>query len=136
MEYAQTDQRTKAALWFGFLGGALAWTAHLLLAYFFSEFGCVGNLHERYVLGLMAPTAMIALLSALLLLVAALATLVSYRVAKQMGLSIIASTEAEEKQRQAGAAIYLARAGVIMSGLFVFVILVQSLPILYFVRSC
>lgn len=136
MEYTQTNERAKAALWFGFLGGAVAWTAHLLLAYFFSEFGCIGELHQRAILGLMAPTAVIALLSALLLLVAALATWVAYRAAKRLGLSIIGSTEAEEKQGQSGAAIYLARAGVLMSGLFVFVILVQSLPILYFSRSC
>ncbi len=136
MEYTKTTEGARAALWFGFLGGAAAWTAHLLLAYFFAEFGCVGELRERFVFGLTAPTAIIALLSALLLLVAGLATLVSYRSAKQMGISIIDSTEAEEKQRQVGPAIYLTRAGVLMSGLFVFVILVQSLPILYFLRSC
>lgn len=136
MEQTETNDSTKVALWFGFLGGAVAWTAHLLLAYLFAEFGCVGELRERFIFGLAAPAAVITFVTVVLLLTAVLATLVAYRAAKRMGLSIIGSTEIEEQKRQAGAAIYLARAGVMMSGLFVFVILVQSLPIVYFLRSC
>ena len=136
MEHTETTDSTALALWFGFLGGAVAWTTHLLSAYFFAEFGCVGELREKFIFGLTAPTAIIAFLTVVLLLAAILATLVAYRAAKQMGLSIIGSTEVEERKRQAGAAIYLARAGVIMSGLFAFVILFESVPILYFLRSC
>ena len=136
MAHTETIDRTGAALWFGFLGGAGAWTAHLLLAYFFAEFGCVGALRDKVFLGLGAPAAIIALFSAALVFIAAAATAVAYRAAKHMGLSIMASAEAEERQGHAGAAIYLARAGVIMSGLFVFIILVQSLPIFYFLRYC
>lgn len=43
---------TDAWLWFGVLGGAIAWMLHLLLAYAIAEFGCVSPFHEVKRLGL------------------------------------------------------------------------------------
>jgi hypothetical protein len=65
-----------AALWFGFLGGAVAWTAQLLGSYFVVTLGCTTRT------GL---TLIIHLISLLALIVTALALLVSWRTWQQTG---------------------------------------------------
>lgn len=41
-------------LWFGVMGGAVAWFLHFVLAYLIAEFGCVNGWGEVHWLGLSA----------------------------------------------------------------------------------
>ncbi len=116
----------RGQLWFGLLGGAVAWTAHLMLAYLIAEFGCLTAAGHRAYLGLTAVTWAVLGVSAATLLVALAATLVAERNRRRL--------PPYEGDARPGA--YVAYAGVILSGMFSFVILVESLPILFYLRDC
>jgi hypothetical protein len=113
----------RGALWFGLLGGAAAWTAHLTLAYAAAEFGCVGGLGVRGYLGVSLVAWLELALTAVTTLVAASATAVAYRAFRRLR-----PDEAAER--------YAARAGLLTSGLFTFIILFESIPILYYLHRC
>ncbi|MBA4068055.1 MAG: hypothetical protein C0501_31000 [Isosphaera sp.] len=116
-------------LWFGLLGGAGAWTEHLLLAYAVAEFGCRTPAGHDTHLGLTVVTWLLVGVSAASLLVALAATWVAHR--SRGRLSRDGDPAAEDAPRA-----YLATAGLIQSGAFAFVILVESVPILYYLRDC
>lgn len=121
---------SRGALWFGLFGGAGAWTAHLMLAYAAAEFGCVGRLGERVYLGITMVAWLVLALTVVTTLTSGAATVVAYRSHRRLR-----SEEAEEDA--AGAAErYAARAGLMMSGTFTFVILFESIPVLYYLHSC
>jgi hypothetical protein len=61
---------------------------------------------------------------------AAAATLVGWRMRRRFPQQEAATGGAR------GSGPYMARAGLISSGLFLFIILVQSLPILFYLRRC
>lgn len=115
--------------WFAFLGGGVAWTLHLMLSYTAAEFGCVSGLHHRVWMGASAVTWMLIAISGACLLSAVAATGVAYRA--DAGATRSADTAAAED-----AAPYLLRAGLIANAIFTLVILVQCLPILYYLRRC
>lgn len=118
-------------LWFGVLGGAVAWTAHLLLAYAIAEFGCVSPFGQLRWMGITAVAWSVIAVSLLTLLVAVAATWVSQRSARRLvGSSTAADYESADPR------VFMARTGRITSGLFVFIILVQTLPVLYYLRNC
>ena len=120
----------RGRLWFGFLGGILAWMTHLMLAYGIAEFGCLSATAHTSFLGLTAVTWMLLVLSAATLAVAAWATLVAYRSGRQLPS---ASLDADEAAPPGG---YMATAGVVMSGLSTFFIIVESIPIFYYLGDC
>jgi hypothetical protein len=103
----------RAALWFAFLGGPVAWTAHLLASYPLVSVACR--------LGSATPLHLITLSTALIAAAAALTGWVGYR-------------RVRDAQGPAGMGDALARArfmalgGVFIGGLFTFVILVEGLP--------
>lgn len=115
---------TRRALWFGLLGGAVAWLVHLLLAYVIAEFGCLSPLATHTLLGVTAVAWMLLAATLVTLAGAVAATLVALRSDRRL----------RDHHEFAGA--YMARLGLITSGLFVFIILVQSLPIFYYLSSC
>lgn len=118
----------RGALWFGLFGGAVAWTIHLMFAYAIAEFGCVGWSHDRLVLGLTR----VAMLEILLTLVTAgagaLATFVAWKSLRQLPAEADASETRSERST--------AWIGVLTSGTFTFVILFESIPILFYLRDC
>jgi hypothetical protein len=121
---------SRGALWFGLLGGAGAWTAHLMLAYAAAEFGCVGRLGEQSYLGITMVAWLVLALTVATTLTSGAATVVAYR-----SRCRLRSEEAAEDA--AGAAErYAARAGLMMSGMFTFVILFESIPIFYYLHGC
>jgi hypothetical protein len=122
--------RGRGALWFGLLGGAIAWTAHLLLAYVAAEFGCVGRLGERGYLGITPVAWLEAGLTLATALVSGAATVVAYRSHRRL------RCDAEQADPTVVAEQYTARAGVLTSGLFTFIILFESIPILYYLHDC
>jgi hypothetical protein len=119
-----------ARLWFGFLGGAVAWTLHLILAYLIAEFGCESQMDRHLYMGITLPAWMLLIMSALVLLIAVLATVVAY-----LGRMKIEKHEhyAEDVH---GSERYLTRAGYLMSGLFAFIIIVETIPTFYYLHTC
>ena len=119
----------RSAIWFALLGGAAAWTAHLLLAYAVAEFGCVSGFGERSYLGISIVAWLEVAVTVLTTMLAASAAVVAYRSHR-----ILHSQEGA----RAGAAgeEYAARAGLITSGIFTFIILFESIPIFYYLRTC
>jgi hypothetical protein len=126
---AQHVEVGRPALWFGLLGGASAWTAHLLLAYGVAEFGCVSGLGERIYLGISIVAWLEVAATVLTTVIAASAAIVAHRCH-----GILRSQKL--KEADAAAAEYTARAGFITSGIFTFIILFESIPILYYLRTC
>lgn len=113
-------------LWFGSLGGATAWLVHLCSCYAIAEFGCVGELGHSIWNGLSIVAWMCIAATALTLLVALAAMLVAHR---QRPRSAAEQPEGEWLRSTAWA-------GVFLSGFFAAAILFESIPILYYLRSC
>lgn len=127
---AQSNTADRRRLWFGLLGGAVAWLAHLLLAWIISEFGCLGGLGQTALLGLSGTAWLVILVSAATFAVSVAATIVARAMDKR--LKPRRDTAAEE----IGTDLFFARVGVITSALFAFVILVETIPVFFFLRSC
>jgi hypothetical protein len=119
----------RGRLWFGLLGGPVAWTAHLMLAYAIAEFGCVSPFGHRELLGLTAVTWGLLGVSAVTLAVAVAATRVARRARES-------APEPGGPHADGPPTGYLAASGLYLSGFSAFVILVQSVPILYYLRDC
>jgi hypothetical protein len=102
--------------WFALLGGAVAWFLHFIAIFVVSEFGCVAGLDEPLSIGISVVAALLLGASVVPLAVAVAATLVGYR--------------------DRHSADWMAEAGALLSGLFVLIIAVQSIPALFYVRGC
>jgi hypothetical protein len=118
----------RSALWFGLFGGAVAWTVHLMLAYATAEFGCVGRLGERSYQGITLVAWLEVVLTLVTTLASAAATVVAYRCHRRL--------RCDAARADADAERYTAWAGVLTSGLFTFIILFESIPILYYLHNC
>src|SRR5687768_2504269 len=75
----QSVGQSRAAIWFGLFGGAIAWTVHLMLAYAAAEFGCVGGLGDRDYLGFSLVAWLEVALTLATTLIAGAATAVAHR---------------------------------------------------------
>ncbi len=122
---------TNLRLWFGAMGGAVAWTLHLLLAYAVAEFGCISPFREVRFLGFSGVAWLEVLLTLVMLVIAILASLVAKRNSKALTGHVKANDLESHDAR-----VFMARSGVLTSRLFVFIIMVQSLPILFYLREC
>lgn len=122
---------SRGALWFGLFGGAIAWTVHLMLAYAAAEFGCVGWQADRSYLGITLVAWLEVALTLATVLLSATATIVAFRCHRRLG-----SDSASPSDANVAAERSTAWAGVLTSGLFTFVILFESIPILYYLRHC
>jgi hypothetical protein len=129
-EPALAKRRGRRLIWFGFLGGALAWLAHLVLAWGIAEFGCIAGLGASKWLGIPAMTVLLGGLTASALGIALAAAWATFRVEWRM----LSDNEANPLFR--GAAMYLSRSGLVLNGLFVLVIIAQSFPIFFFGGNC
>ena len=118
----------RSAMWFGLLGGAVAWTAHLLLAYAVAEFGCVSGFGERSYLGISIVAWLEVAVTVLTTVIAASAAIVAYRSHRILQSQQVDGAAAPEEDT--------ARAGLITSGIFTFIILFESIPIFYYLRAC
>ena len=118
---------SRRALWFGLLGGAVAWTLHLMASYVVAEFGCVMASQSGSGGGITATVVLLTIVSVVCLAGAVAATAVAYR-----SLSRLRDRSADD----ADAERFMARAGLIASGLFAFIVAVESVPILFFLSRC
>lgn len=126
---ATTAGQSTWRMWFALLGGAAAWTGHLMLAYAISEFGCTAGLGRRSLLGISAVSWMLLVMSAAMTALAAWALLVSN------GIGRLATRDARDADDEATAE-YVARFGRIANGLFLFIVVIESLPIFFFLGEC
>ena len=126
---ARKIEVSRRALWFGLFGGAVAWTAHLMFAYGVAEFGCVGRLGEHGSLGISMVAWLEVGLTVATTMAAAAATVVAYRSHRRL--------RSDEAENAASAAErHIAWAGFLTSGTFTFIILFESIPILYYLHRC
>jgi hypothetical protein len=122
-------------LWFGLFGGALAWLVHLVGASIAAEWGCVAGLDRWQLLGVSAVAWLVIAISVLTLLAAAGATWSAYHVNRHYhdAAGHQRDTDAFDEH---GTDVYMARTGLWTSGLFVFIIAAESIPVLYFLTEC
>lgn len=118
-------------LWFGVMGGAVAWTLHLLLAYGVAEFGCISPFRNMRLLGFSG----VAWLEGLVTLVMLGIALFASKVAKRNSQAVAGELNATQLEPH-DARVFMARSGILTSRLFIFIIIVQSLPILFYLREC
>src|SRR5690606_19904355 len=104
------DAVTGFLLWFGVLGGAIAWLVHLLGAYAVSEFGCASRFAEVRWLGFSGVAWLILGLSLLTLAVAIVAVAVARRHQRQFSGQVEAPRLEPSDPR-----VFLARTGVLSS---------------------
>jgi hypothetical protein len=129
-------------------GGALAWLLQLLIAYTLAEFGCVAGWQQSQVWGIGWVSFLIGLVSLLMLALALLSAWVAQRRADQLqGQTPESSTTAptdlpatKEPSQVApvsrSARPFWLRISVLCNIIFAWLIVVQTLPILAFVRKC
>jgi hypothetical protein len=121
---------SRPALWFTLWSGAVAWLLHLLLVYGIAEFGCGSGLGDRHVLGISVVAWLLLAVTAATMLLALAATFVGWRSARQ-------SQEVEpDLSAEHHARLFTARAGWITNSLFAVVIVIQAIPIFFFLRDC
>ena len=117
---------------FALAGGAIAWLAHLLLAYAIAEFGCVAGWGAFGFLGVTAVAWLLIGVSVPLLATAALAGLVSWRLQQRLP----GPRGADVPEDSPGAGQFAAYFGIITNVLFTAIILVESIPILFHLQHC
>jgi hypothetical protein len=120
----------RAQLWFGLLGGALAWAAHFISAYLLAEFGCVGGLAEYRFANVSYVAWLEIAVTAVAVLVAFAATMLAYRSSRRLQSRPPVSDDALHGEP------YLARAGLYTSAIFTFVILFEAIPLFFYFRHC
>jgi hypothetical protein len=118
------------ALYFGWLGGAVAWSAHFAVVYVAAEFGCLSGFGHRTYAGVNAVAWVVIVATVLALGVTAAAIWTAYRLDKFL--------EAEERGGTDTAAprAHLARTGLITSVIFAFLTAVQAIPVFFFLGEC
>jgi hypothetical protein len=127
---SSTTRASRAGLWFGLLGGASAWTFHLMSAYLVAEFGCAGGLAGYDYLGVTLVAWLELALTAATAFIASLATIAAWR-------SFHRSSMTNGKEDAEGSAERnTAWAGVLTSGIFTFIIIFESIPILFYLQAC
>jgi hypothetical protein len=127
--WQEPQQVTRRMLWLGLWGGGVAWLAHLLLCWVIAEFGCISLFRQYYLLGLTGISWLIFLVSGLAVLGAAYPTVLAWRVETRLRQS--GKVEGEDAND-----LFVARAGWITSGLFLLVIVVQIIPIFFYLKEC
>jgi hypothetical protein len=125
---SQSVRQSRGAMWFGLFGGAIAWTVHLMLAYAAAEFGCVGRLADRVYLDISLVAWLEVALTLATTLVAGAATAVAHGQHRRL--------QSYSEEVGVGAERSIAWTGVLTSGLFTFIIVFESIPILYYLQTC
>lgn len=115
-----------ALLWFGVLGGAAAWAIRLTFSYAIVAIGCDFGLTGPAAFGLTMLDMAALTVTAITALVSAVATFVSWRIWRRTRRGAW-----EHSGGPVGRSGYLAIFGVLMSGLFVIVILMEGSAVLF-----
>lgn len=116
----RAEATSAVPLWFGVLAGPIAWTVHLLLSYALLPLACAS--------GLLILLHAVTLATAL---VTAAAGFVAYRRQSEPGTD----DRGGVRGPSTGYVRFMARSGVALSALFLFVILLEGLPV-FFLGPC
>jgi hypothetical protein len=118
------------ALYFGWLGGAVAWAVHFAVAYFAAEFGCQTELGQWVYAGVNGVAWVVLGATVLALGVTGAAIWTAYRLDKVLEVDERGGTDT------AAPRAHLARIGLITSALFAFLTAIQAIPVFFFLREC
>jgi heme/copper-type cytochrome/quinol oxidase subunit 2 len=121
---------TRRSLRFALLGGGSAWFAHLALAFTIAEFGCLAGLGHVQWTGLSVVAWMLLAMTAVTLAVGVAATWVAWRNRRRLLQSWGPRSESHEAED------FTARLALVTNATFVVVIVVQTIPIFYYLREC
>jgi hypothetical protein len=116
---------------FSLLGGGIAWFIHLIATYIIGEFGCVAGWGDWIVGGLSMVAWSLLLATVLTAALAGAAALTAVRSRKLLGLAL-GDDEAVQVENRA----FVARIAFLANGVFLFVILVQAIPIFHYLKAC
>ena len=125
----ENSERLPRRAWFGFVGGAVAWCFHLGVCAITAEWmGFAGV--ELQILGIHLAAWLTILWTFLASIVAAAAFLAAYQQSR-----LQRSSPNEEPEAASSPTLeFLTRAGMMNSGIFLVFIVVESLPILFFLH--
>jgi hypothetical protein len=124
-EHIEMSRTRRRIIWFALLGGASAWMSRFLVIWIISEFGCIGAAPAW---GTGISTAVIMMLASLpFLAIAGYATWVSY------GLTKTSVRHRKDRDNTHG---FMARVGLITNPLFIAIMLVESMPMFFFLNEC
>lgn len=127
------EEVSRGVLWFGQLGGPTAWLLHLTLAYAISEWGCDSRLAHVQLLGIAATAWLLLLLSAGLIGLAGFAAWTARGSERKLRREEDFRDKVEDARHPG---IYIAHSGMITSGIFIFIIGIESIPTFFFLQHC
>lgn len=122
----------RGQLWFGLFGGALAWLVHLVGLSVTAEWGGLSGLDERMMGGISVVAWLVLLWTALTAAVALGATWVAVRLRRQMNSRQTSEQTVDDKLANSR---FMARTGMLLSGLFLLIIVVETIPVFYYLRE-
>jgi hypothetical protein len=120
---------SRRQLWFGLLGGALAWLIHFFAAYLLAEFGCVSGWGKKQWMGISAVAWLVLAMTLFMTLVGLAAAWSAWRAY----LRLRTGPSAEVALR---GELYLAQAGALTSSIFVAAILFETIPVFFYLQRC
>jgi hypothetical protein len=118
----------RLVLWSSMWGGGVAWLIHLIVAWLFAEFGCLGGWQAQSWLGVSRVAWLVLALSAFCLLLALLAAWGSVWCRRR--------AEGEPTPEGVDTTRFIAHYGIWVNVLFVLVIVAQTVPALFYSRDC
>ena len=125
-QISKDERRRSVALWFGVLGGPVAWVGHLGVNYSLEEwFACSESAHEEGKILGVGVKAFSVVFNSAMLAVAVLSGLVAYTCWKK--LKAQGGDEGDDTRERAR---WMAFAGIVEASLFVGIILLGYLPLL------
>jgi hypothetical protein len=122
---------TLRSLWFGALSGPIVWSLHFLIGYGLTEIACRLGILESQVMGLPVLSIIILLLTLAALLITLFAGVLAYRNWQDLKRASLAPSLATGLQRvDQDSGRFMAFGGLLLNGLFSFLILATGLPTL------
>lgn len=118
------------ALWIGLIGGGIAWLIHFLAVYAIAEFGCVSGWGRGTFLGVTGLSWLLLAVSAIMLGVCTGSVLLARRSLHRLRKASGSGTIPPHSH------FFVARTGFISGTLFGLIILVETLPIFFYLQRC
>jgi hypothetical protein len=130
MQFSISTRRTdNAALWFGLLGGAMAWSGHFLMLAFIAEWGYFAGLQDNRMLGVTAVVWVIAVATAIAVLMAVAALVVAWRMQWRQRHRAEPNDSAHSNWQ------FMSKTGVTTNMVFLFIIVAEAIPALFFLHG-
>jgi hypothetical protein len=126
----QSKSVNRWALYFGWLGGAVAWAAHFAIVYIAAEFGCISGLGHHHYIGVNMVSWIVIGTTVVALAITGAAIWTAYRLDQALNVEERGGTDTTAPRA------HLARTGLITSVVFGFLTMVQAIPVFFFLREC